>query len=577
MAFAQVPVLIPSYQPGDALETLVEALLDRNFEMIVVVNDGSGPEFDAIFQRVARSPRVHLVEHGVNLGKGQALKTGLNYALVKCPNCRGVVTADGDGQHHPDDIVLLAEALPEDARALILGVRSFGGRVPLRSRLGNNLTRALMRLLVGQNLADTQTGLRAIPVSLIPHLLRVPSSGYDFELDMLLACKHQGYPVTQIPIRTIYLGNNESSHFHPIFDSMRIYFLLLRFSALSLCTAVLDNAVFAIIFARTGYIARSQIAGRFVGMTFNYLGARRTVFHSQQPHSQVLPKYVALVALNGVVSYAMIQFLRATFGVHAIPAKLFSESLLFIANFAIQRDLVFTRRENAGKATDWDRYYKKKVAPTAGLRRKYTAKVLLDAMKRFASPAAGKTGMSIVEIGGANSCFLDRILADVGCRRYDVVDTNAYGLSLLEQKVERDGRVRLHQKSVLGLAMEEKADMVFSVGLIEHFDVARTRQAALAHFDVLRPGGAAIITFPTPTLLYRITRGLAEMFGIWQFPDERPLMPAEVLAAVRERGDVLLSKTLWPLILTQTLVVVRKHAEAAAPEKEDAGHAAALR
>ncbi len=120
-----------------------------------------------------------------------------------------------------------------------------------------------------------------------------------------------------------------------------------------------------------------------------------------------------------------------------------------------------------------------------------------------------------------------------------------------ETKAGSDGRIRLHEKSVLGLAMEEKSDIVFSVGLIEHFDAPRTRQAALSHFDVLRPGGTAIITFPTPTLLYRITRGLAEMFGMWQFPDERPLKKAEVLASVSERGEVLMTKILWPLILTR--------------------------
>jgi len=560
MAFAQVPVLVPSYQPGEALETLVEALLDRGFETIIVVNDGSGPEFDPIFQRVARFRRVHLLVHGVNLGKGAALKTGLNYALVKCPGCRGVVTADGDGQHHPDDIVHVADAIPADGNALILGVRSFGGRVPLRSRFGNNLTRGLMRVMVGQNLADTQTGLRGIPARLIPHLLHVPSSGYEFELDMLLACKHQGFPVVQVPIRTIYLGNNESSHFHPIFDSMRIYFLLLRFSLLSLCTAAVDNAVFAVAFRGTGNIARSMVAARLVAMTFNYLGVRRTVFHSQQPHSKVLPKYVALVALNGVVSYSLIQFLHGTFGIRAVPAKLFAESLLFIANFAIQRDLVFTRRGKAGRATDWDRYHKRP-ARTARFTRKYTGKVLLDAIKQFAAPAEGQKELSVIEIGGANSRFVDRILCDLACRQYDVVDTNAYGLSLLEQRTRTDPRVRLHQRSVLGLDLKTQADLVFSVGVIEHFDEANTSQAVLAHFDALRPGGTAIMTFPTPTVLYRVTRALSEMFGLWQFPDERPLVPAEVFELVRGRGEVLFSKTLWPLILTQTIVVVRKHGE----------------
>ncbi len=105
-------------------------------------------------------------------GEGAALKTGLNYALVKCRNLRGVVTADGDGQHHPDDIVHVAESLAPEGNALVLGVRGFSGRVPLRSRLGNDITRGLMHALVGQKLADTQTGLRGIPNRLIPHLLR---------------------------------------------------------------------------------------------------------------------------------------------------------------------------------------------------------------------------------------------------------------------------------------------------------------------------------------------------------------------------------------------------------------------
>ena len=352
MTCSGVPVLIPSYKPGEALETLVRDLLDRDVETIILVNDGSGPEFDPVFQRASASPRVRLLEHAVNLGKGAALKTGMNYLLVEFPASRGLVTADGDGQHHPDDIVHVAETLRADSKALILGVRSFGEHVPLRSRLGNNLTRVLMRVLVGQQLADTQTGLRGIPARLIPHLLHVQSTGYEFELDMLLACKYQGCPVVQVPIRTIYMDNNKSSHFHPIFDSMRIYFLLLRFCALSLCTAALDNLVFILVLSATGSIARSQIVGRFVGATFNYLGARRAVFHSQQHHSVVLPKYIALVAFNGLVSYGLIQFLHRSFGVPIIPAKLGAEGLLFIANFAIQRDLVFTRREATEGAAD---------------------------------------------------------------------------------------------------------------------------------------------------------------------------------------------------------------------------------
>ncbi len=153
---------------------------------------------------------------------------------------------------------------------------------------------------------------------------------------------------------------------------------------------------------------------------------------------------------------------------------------------------------------------------------------------------------------------MESILSKTPCRRYDVIDTNRYGLSLLEKKAGLNRVVRLHQRNVLGLSMDSKADVVFSVGLVEHFDPAETRQAVLSHFDVLRSGGIAIITFPTPTWLYRTARALIEALGMWKFPDERPLNVSEVVAAVKERAGMLEQKTLWPLILTQHIIVARK-------------------
>jgi putative flippase GtrA len=125
---------------------------------------------------------------------------------------------------------------------------------------------------------------------------------------------------------------------------MRIYFLLLRFTLLSLATAVIDNIVFVSAFSFTANIAASQISGRIVATVFNYIGARRAVFRSQQRHAVVLPKYFALVAANGVVSYTLIQLLHLRAGMAVLPAKLLAEGLLFAASFVIQRDFVFTGR-----------------------------------------------------------------------------------------------------------------------------------------------------------------------------------------------------------------------------------------
>lgn len=149
------------------------------------------------------------------------------------------------------------------------------------------------------------------------------------------------------------------------------------------------------------------------------------------------------------------------------------------------------------KATDWDRYYTS-VPATAKLTRRYSSAVLLDAIRRFASPRENNEGLAIVEIGGANSCFLEAILAGVSCRSYEIIDTNHYGLSLVEQRFGSNPVVRASRQSVLALAPDERSDLVFSVGLVEHFDPENTRKAVLAHFDLLRPGGMVIITFRHP-------------------------------------------------------------------------------
>jgi hypothetical protein len=105
---------------------------------------------------------------------------------------------------------------------------------------------------------------------------------------------------------------------------------------------------------------------------------------------------------------------------------------------------------------------------------------------------------------------------------------------------------------------ERLYDIVFSVGLIEHFAPAETARAVAAHFRYLRPGGTAIITFPTPTWLYRAVRGLAEATNNWIFHDERPLQLPEFERAVAGLGEIKSARILWPLILTQYCVVVRK-------------------
>jgi putative flippase GtrA len=337
-------VLIPAYKPEAALASLVEELIASGaLGGILLVDDGGGPKYRDLFNSLARLDNVSVVTHVVNLGKGAALKTGMNHLACLFPDSPGVVTADADGQHSAADILNIAAACAATPDQLILGARGFNVNVPFRSRFGNTLTRYIMRAVTGQKLGDTQSGLRGIPLPFIPSLLKLRATGYDFELDMLVTCKDTGRHIREVPISTIYIENNRCSHFNPLFDSMRIYFVFLRFLAVSLGTAAIDNGVFIASLHFWPSMLMCQAASRLVAGTFQFTVGKQGVFHSQARMPSALLKYGMLVAFSGGLSYLIIQgFLRYT-SLDVVPAKLIAETVLFFFSFIVQRDVVFAR------------------------------------------------------------------------------------------------------------------------------------------------------------------------------------------------------------------------------------------
>ena len=201
--------LIPAYKPEAALWPLVQELSASGaLAAILIVDDGGGPRYRELFHSLAQLNGVTVLTHAVNLGKGAALKTGLNHAACCFPASVGVVTADADGQHSAADILKVAASLSTTPNQLLMGTRRFDSSVPFRSRFGNTLTRHIMRVVTGQTLADTQSGLRAIPLQFLPSLLKLRATGYDFELDMLIKCKDAGQQIREVSIATIYIENN---------------------------------------------------------------------------------------------------------------------------------------------------------------------------------------------------------------------------------------------------------------------------------------------------------------------------------------------------------------------------------
>ena len=212
-----IAILIPAYQPDAKLVGLVEALR-ADFPHVVVVDDGStGCEetFAAIRNHVEA-----LLMHSSNRGKGAALKTGFAWIREHLPAVAGVVTADADGQHVPEDIRRVAEATATRKGGIVLGVRTFEGPIPFRSRWGNGWARILFRLLTGLALRDTQSGLRGIPPDMLDRMLALRGDRYEYETRMLVDARRHALPPLQIPIKTVYLEGNRSSHFRPFRDTL---------------------------------------------------------------------------------------------------------------------------------------------------------------------------------------------------------------------------------------------------------------------------------------------------------------------------------------------------------------------
>jgi len=339
---SSIPILIPAYNPDHRLIELVKALIGKGVSTIIVVNDGSRQECGEIFQQLKDFAPVTLLEHAVNLGKGRALKTGFNHIHLHHPSVPGVVTADCDGQHTVDDILKIAGALTDTPEQLIMGIRQMGNKVPFRSLFGNVLTRIVFSKVIGKKVSDTQSGLRGIPYTLIPQLLTTKGEGYEFEINMLILTKRISLEIREVPIHTIYIEDNKSSHFNPFFDSVKIYFQLLRYALSSVLTSICDFIVFTIMYSLTGNIIVSILIARYlVGSSLNYIINRRLVFHSQTGVLISLLKYYLALLLMSVISYLSIIKAMEYLGLSVVVAKIIVETILFAFTFLIQRDFVF--------------------------------------------------------------------------------------------------------------------------------------------------------------------------------------------------------------------------------------------
>ena len=221
-------IVLPSLDPNEKFDHVVDGLRDAGFQKILIVDDGSDAEHQQHFIRAETFPECRVLRHPVNMGKGRALKDAFAACISDFPEAEGVITIDGDGQHLIGDIIACGNRMLEEKTQVVLGCRNFDlPDVPARSVAGNKTTARMFRLY-GIHLSDTQTGLRAIPAQYLPRFCDIAGERFDYETNMLLKMKQWKIGFLEQPIETVYEDENSGSHYDTVKDSWRIFKIMFR-------------------------------------------------------------------------------------------------------------------------------------------------------------------------------------------------------------------------------------------------------------------------------------------------------------------------------------------------------------
>ena len=343
-----VVIVIPSLEPDAKMLELVSSIRQQNqIWPIVIVDDGSGNAYDAIFEEAHEKHDCIVIRHAENKGKGAAIKTAIRYILSDLKNAQYMVTIDSDGQHTLADMIKCIQAAEMNGNALVLGVRDFEQKMPLRSKFGNVLTRNVLRMTTGINIKDTQTGLRVIPTHFMDKLLDVPGDRFEYETNMLLETKRNNWEIHSQAISTIYIEDNASSHFRIIADSIAIYAVFIKYFLSSVASFLVDVCVYAILIgvlndASLSSITLSSVSARGISSVFNYLVNKKVVFSKSSRNSSL--KYFALVSIQIILSAYLVYLGHLLFpSVDTVPLKIIVDGLLFFSSYYIQKKYIFKR------------------------------------------------------------------------------------------------------------------------------------------------------------------------------------------------------------------------------------------
>lgn len=191
-------VIIPAHNEEKNIEEVVKGVNNLGAKP-VVVDDGSS---DSTFSICANNGAI-TIRHDTNKGKGEAIKSGLDYLLKNYPEFSHVAIMDADMQYNPEETLKIFNMLENNNLDFVMGERGWEG-VPFRHRLGNFVWRKTFNTIFKTSFKDTNCGLmgfnRNAAEKLKDHIL----GGYIVDNSILIGAVKNELKMDQVHVKVSY-------------------------------------------------------------------------------------------------------------------------------------------------------------------------------------------------------------------------------------------------------------------------------------------------------------------------------------------------------------------------------------
>lgn len=341
----KIAVIIPALDPEETFLSFVQGIMDTGLNNIIVVNDGSQNSYMQLFDKLEGLGCIvyHLNQ---NMGKGYCLKYGLMKAKLLFPSLGGIITAEANKQHQPEDLFRIAKALEKHPHKLILGVRHFNKKnSPLKFRVSFFFSRLYFHFITKKWHQDTRTVLRGIPADLFSLAETAEGNRYEYEFNFLISAVKQNYPIYNVQVSS-RLRSSHLSHFRPFYDTLLLFKTPIKFAAVSLSCYTVDIVLFTIL---TWFLLSNNalelfiatVLARLVSGVLNFTANKKWSFKNTKNWSGQAVKYGVLFVCQMLLSWLLVTLFSSWIPIHVTIIKMAVDLLLFILNYFVQKNWVF--------------------------------------------------------------------------------------------------------------------------------------------------------------------------------------------------------------------------------------------